>query len=269
MDQFHNAFLSNFCLTKLEIFDDGIKVKRVDRYANPHSLEEAAVKAGWNKRGKMNGRANIAAISAVCEWEERARRKKGREAKVVIAECRRVWRSERNERGGRTVRWLMADFASLYRGCPFVPAFRETAARRARGSDQRSHGINLLFSCPTILPFSSPVPPRSPLGDNWPAYKNIPPKSRWHTISDVSWSYRIFFYYAEYCKISSISSSSLPSFHRRNRWLVNTRITKVKADNIQWEVIEIIRWKEISRCLGAATPVCILGSWSNQANRSH
>ena len=185
MNQFHDALLSNFCLTKLEIFDDGIKVKRVDRYANPHSLEEAVVKAGWNKRGKMNGRANIAAISAVCEWEERARRKKGREAKVVIAECRRVWRSERNERGGRTVRWLMADFASLYRGCPFVPAFRETAARRARGSDQRSHGINLLFSCPTILPFSSPVPPRSPLGDNWPAYKNIPPKSRWHTISMV------------------------------------------------------------------------------------
>lgn len=177
----NDALLSNFYL-KLEIFDDGIKVKRVDLYANPHSLEEAAVKAGWNKRGKMNGRANIAAISAVCEWEERARRKKGREAKVVIAECRRVWRSERNERGGRTVRWLMADFASLYRGCPFVPAFRETAARRARGSDQRSHGINLLFSCPTIL-FSSPVPPRSPLGDNWPAYKNIPPKSRWHTIS--------------------------------------------------------------------------------------
>lgn len=46
MNQFHDALLSNFCLTKLEIFDDGIKVKRVDRYANPHSLEEAAVKAG-------------------------------------------------------------------------------------------------------------------------------------------------------------------------------------------------------------------------------
>lgn len=47
----------------------------------------------------------------------------------------------------------MADFASLYRACPFVPAFRKTAARRAPGSDQRSHGINLLFSpaCPASL----------------------------------------------------------------------------------------------------------------------
>lgn len=61
---------------------------------------------------------------------------------------------KRKNDGGRTV-WLMADFASLYRECPFVPAFRKTAGRRVCGSDQRSHGINLLSSaCPPPSPIS-------------------------------------------------------------------------------------------------------------------
>lgn len=36
----------------------------------------------------------------------------------------------------------MADFASLYRACPFVPAFYKKG-RRAGGSDERCDGINL------------------------------------------------------------------------------------------------------------------------------
>lgn len=73
---------------------DGIKVRRsigtqiliddeaIDclfRLVRAYSLEEAAVKAGRNKREKMNGRANIARspVCRVCEWEERARGRRG------------------------------------------------------------------------------------------------------------------------------------------------------------------------------------------------
>lgn len=66
---------------------DGIKVRRSigtqilidDEAIDSYSLEEAAVKAGRNKREKMNGRANIARspVCRVCEWEERARGRRG------------------------------------------------------------------------------------------------------------------------------------------------------------------------------------------------
>lgn len=125
--------------------------RRSTAFFDSYSLEEAAVKAGRNKREKMNGRANIARspVCRVCEWEERARGRRG-----AGEGCNsRVSRMKKRKNGGGRTRWLMADFASLYRACPFVPAFRKTAARRAPGSDQRSHGINLLFSpaCPASL----------------------------------------------------------------------------------------------------------------------